>query len=102
MGDPAKRNAVMDWLFGAPLTGDDLAKHLAGRPPRRVRYVQLALILLVLVLLTAGFVGLKDRLPLVGPWLTRDWLSLIALGCLATNSAVNWYYRRRADIALKP
>lgn len=43
MQAPAKRNAFMDWLFGAPLTGDDLARHLATRPPRWVRDTEFCL-----------------------------------------------------------
>lgn len=91
----APRNAFLDWLFGTPLTGDDLARHLATRPPRWARNTQFSLYLLILVLLGASYLGLTDGLPLVGPWLTRE-RSLIAIGCLAIIIALDWYYRRRA------
>ena len=101
MDAPAKRNAFLDWLFGAPLTGDDLARHLAERPPRWARYTQLSLYLLALVVLAASFFDETDRLPLVGPWLAREG-TLIVMGCLAVNVAVDWYYRRRAGRDRRP
>jgi len=101
MEAPAKRNAFMDWLFGAPLTGDDLAKHLVARPPRWVRDTQSSLYLLILVLISAGYLGLIDRLPLIGPWLARE-RTLITIGCLAIIIALDWYYKGRADKGRKP
>lgn len=98
---PAKRNAIMDFLFGARLTGDDLARHLAARPPRWVRDTQGSLYLLILVLTSAGYLGLIDRLPIVGPWLAREG-SLVSIGCLAIIIALDWYYRERAEKGRKP
>jgi hypothetical protein len=101
MGAPAKRNAFLDWLFGTPLTGDDLARHLAERPPRWAINTKTALYLLMLVLIAAKHLGLLDRLPPVGPWLARE-QPLIMMGCLAIIIALDWYYRRRAETAKKP
>lgn len=96
MQAPAKRNLFLDWLFGAPLTGDDLAKHLATRPPRWARNAKSALYLLMLALLVAGLLGLIDQLPLVGPWLARE-RPLIMMCCLAAVMVLDWYFRRRAE-----
>lgn len=96
MEAPAKRNAVVDWLFGAPLTGDDLARHLATRPPRWVRDTEFYLYLLSVVLLAAGYLGLLDRLPLVGQWLARE-RTLVVIGCLAIIVALKWFYEGRVD-----
>lgn len=101
MEAPAKRNAFLDRLFGAPLTGDDLARHLATRPPRWARNTQSALYLLILVLVAAGFLGLIDGLPLVGPWLARE-RTLITIGCLAIIIALDWYFKGRAETGRKP
>lgn len=101
MRAPAKRNAFLEWLFGAPLTGDDLARHVAERPPRWALNIQLSLYLLATILLAAGFLGLTDRLPHIGPWLARDG-TLIAIGCLAINIVLDWYYKLRADTGRKP
>lgn len=95
MEAPAKRNAFLDWLFGAPLTGDDLARHLATRPPPWARNIQSTLYLLILFMLPAGYLGLIDELPLVGPWLERE-RTLIPIGCLAIIIALDWYFKRRA------
>jgi len=101
MEAPAKRNAFMDWLFGAPLKGDDLARHLATRPPRWVRDTELCLWLLILFLLSAGYLGLLDRLPLVGPWLARE-RTLIQIGCLAVIVALRWYFEGRVGKGRNP
>lgn len=101
MEAPAKRNAFLDWLFGAPLTGDDLARHLATRPPPWARNTKSALYLLILVLLAAGYLGLIDGLPLVGPWLARE-RTLVTIGCLAMIIALDWYFERRADMGRTP
>ena len=100
MGAPAKRNAFLDWLFGAPLTGDDLARHLAERPPLWARNTKSALYLLMLTLIAAGYLGLLDRLPLLGPWLARE-RTLIMMGCLAIIIALDWFYKRRAETGSK-
>lgn len=100
MGAPAKRNAFLDWLFGAPLTGDDLARHLAERPPLWARNTKSALYLLMLTLIAAGYLGLLDSLPLLGPWLARE-RTLIMMGCLAIIIALDWFYRRRAETGSK-
>ena len=100
MGAPAKRNAFLDWLFGAPLTGDDLARHLAERPPLWARNTKSALYLLMLTLIAAGYLGLLDRLPLLGPWLARE-QTLIMMGCLAIIIALDWFYKRRAETGSK-
>ena len=97
MEAPAKRNAFMDWLFGAPLTGVDLA----ARPPRWVRNTELCMWLLILVLLSAGYLGLLDELPLVGPWLARE-RTLIQIGCLAVIVALRWYYEGRVGKGRNP
>ncbi|HYC96805.1 hypothetical protein [Brevundimonas sp.] len=101
MEAPTKRNAFLDWLFGAPLTGGDLARHLAERPPLWARNTTSFLYLLVLGLIAAGWMGLLDRLPLVGPWLARE-RTLILMGCLAIIIALDWYYKRRAGKGGKP
>lgn len=100
MGAPAKRNAFLDWLFGAPLTGDDLARHLAERPPLWARNTKSALYLLMLTLIAAGYLGLLGRLPLLGPWLARE-RTLIMMGCLAIIIALDWFYKRRAETGSK-
>ena len=100
METPARRNAIMDFLFGARLTGDDLARHLAARPPRWVLGTTLVLYLLILVLIPAAYLGLIDRLPLVGPWLARE-RTLITIGLLAVIITLDWHYKRRAGRALK-
>ncbi len=98
MGDPTKRNAVMDWLFGAPVTGDELSAHLASRPPRWVHYARQSLLLLMLGLMTLGLFDLDHRLPLVGPWLAREWwgLTVIMLACLASVAALDWFHKRQS------
>jgi hypothetical protein len=96
MDAPAKRNAFLDSVFGAPLTGDDLERHLATRPPRWARNTQMALYLLILVLMAAGYLGLTDKLPLIGPWLARERI-LVSIGCLGTVLALNSYFRRRGE-----
>lgn len=101
MGDPAKRNPLLNWLFGTPLTGDDLARHLAARPPRWVRDTELCLWLLCLVLIAAGYLGLLDSLPLVGPWLARE-RTLILIGCLAVIIALRWYFEGRVQKGHNP
>ena len=101
METPARRNAIMDLLFGARLTGDDLARHLAARPPRWVRDTELCLWLLILVLLSAGYLGLLDALPLVGPWLARE-RTLIQIGCLTVIIALRWYYEGRVKKVRNP
>ena len=101
MGAPAKRNAFLDWVFGTPLTGDDLARHLAERPPPWARNTIMALYLLMLALIAAGYMGYLDKLPLFGPWLARE-QTLIKMGCLAIIIALGWYYKRRAETASKP
>ena len=101
MEAPAKRNAFLEWLFGAPLTGDDLTRHLATRPPRWARNTQLSLYLLIVVLLGVKYSGLTDGLPLVGPWLARE-QTLITIGCLAIIIGLDWYFKQRADTDRKP
>lgn len=101
MDDPAKRNAFLDLLFGAPLTGDDLARHLATRPPPWARNTISALYVLILVLLPAGYFGLIDGLPFVGPWLARERMFITA-GCLVVIIALSWYFKRRAETERTP
>lgn len=101
MEAPAKRTSLLNWLFGTPLTGDDLARHLAARPPRWVRDTELCLWLLILVLLSAGYLGLLDAFPLVGPWLARE-RTLIQIGCLAVIIALRWYYEGRVKKVRNP
>ena len=96
MEAPAKRNAFLDWLFGAPLTGEELAVHLSARPPRLARNGQMALCLFAIVMGTLGLFGLADRLPGVG-WLLRDWSTPVGLGCVAASSAISWFYKQRAN-----
>lgn len=98
---PTKRNAFLDLLFGSPLTGDDLARHLAARPPRWARNTKLSLYFFMGVLIVAGWLGLTDRLPLVGPWLAREHNLILIVG-LAIIIAMDWYYKRRADTGRKP
>lgn len=100
MEAPAKRNAFLDWLFGAPLTDDDLARRSTARPPRWVRNTQLSLYLLTLGLFAAVYMGLTDGLPLVGPWLAQG-RPFIPIGCFAIILAVNWSNRRRAGMERK-
>lgn len=104
MGDPTKRNAAMDWLFGAPLTGDELSAHLASLPPRWVHYVQQSLLLLGVGLMTLGLFDIDHRLPLVGPWLKREWwgLTIIIAACFAAVSALDWHQKRRRDPRSEP
>lgn len=40
MRDPSKRNVILDWLFGAPVTGDDPARRPASRAPSGERAFQ--------------------------------------------------------------
>lgn len=100
METPSKRNAIMDALFGERLTGDDLASHLAARPPRWARYTKMSLYLLVVVLMAASYLNVTDRLSGFGAWLVRERL-LIASGCLAIIIALDWYYKRRAEAGSK-
>ena len=97
MGDPVKRNAFLDWVFGVPLAGDDLERHLAARPPRWARNIQMTLFLLILVLMAAGYLGWTDKLPLVGPWLARE-RALVSMGCLATILALSSYFKRQGEM----
>src|SRR5690606_13279737 len=101
MEAPAKRNAFLDWLFGAPLNGDDLSRHLATRPPAWARNTKSALYLLILVLLAAGYWGLIDRLPVVGPWLARE-RTLVTMGCLAAIIALDGHFKRRTEKGRTP
>lgn len=101
MEDPAKRNAFLDRLFGGPPTGDDLAKRLVTRPPPWARNAISALYVLILVLISAGYLGLIDGLPFVGPWLARERVFVIA-GCLAVIIALDWYLKRRAETGRTP
>lgn len=104
MEAPVKTNAILDWLFGARLTGEDLARHLATRPPRPPRWArntQLALYLLIIALMAAGYLGLTDKLPLVGPWLARERI-LVSIGCLAIIAALDWYFGRRVEKSRAP
>jgi len=97
----AKQNPLLKWLFGTPLTGDDLARHLAMRPPHWVRDIVLCLYLLSMALLAAGYLGLLERLPLIGEWLARE-RTLVVIGCLAIIIALNWYYEGRVEKRRSP
>src|SRR5690606_12194575 len=101
MEAPAKRNAFLDWLFGAPLNGDDLARQLPARPPAWARNTKSAPYLLILVLTAAGYWCLIDRLPVVGPWLARE-RTIATMGCLAMIIALDWYFKRRAETGRTP
>lgn len=94
MKEPAKRNAFFDWLFGAPLAGDELARHRAV--PRWVRRAKSTLYLLILILLAAGLLGVIDALPIIGAWLARE-RSIVMIACLAIVVGLDWYFERPAE-----
>jgi len=98
MANTRKRKPVMDAIFGAPLTGDELAQHMAARPPKWVYYVRQTTRLIVGVVLIAAVVDREDQLPLIGPWLGQTWwgLYLIWGGGLAILGLSEWYFERRA------
>lgn len=97
MGDPVKRNAILDWLFGAPLTGDEPAAQQQSRPPRWIVHTRRSLLLLMVALMTLGLFDLDHRLPVIGPWLAREpWgLTLILAVCMLGVSASYWHHERR-------
>lgn len=71
MAPPAKRNAFLDWLFGAPLTRDDLERQKAARPSKFVHYALQAVRLILIVVLGASLFNGEGRLPLIGVWLAQ-------------------------------
>lgn len=97
MADPIKRNAIWDWLFGAPLPGDESRAQQASPPPSWVFHARQSLLLLGVGLMTLGLFDADHRLPLVGPWLEgNDWgLMLLVGACFAGSYAVEWFHERR-------
>ncbi|WP_226636029.1 hypothetical protein [Brevundimonas poindexterae] len=98
MADTRKRKPVMDAIFGAPLTGDELARHMAARPPKWVYYAKQTTRLVIVVVLIAAALDREDQLPLIGPWLGQSgWgVYLIWGGGLAILGLSEWYFERRA------
>ena len=92
-----KRVNVMSWLFGDKLSGSELARNQAARPPRSITYLLLAMRLLAIGVMLASAFHVKDRLPIVGPWLSAEWWRGIAvvIPLLVVPEAVAWFYRRR-------
>ena len=97
-----KRGNVLSWLFGEKLTGRELALDQAARPPRSITYLLLAMRLLAIGVMFASAFHVKDRLPIVGPWLSAEWWRGIAVvvPLLLVAEAVAWFYRRRAKSRL--
>lgn len=96
MEAPTKRNASMDWLFGNRLTGDELAIHLAARPPRWVSNSRQALRLVILAVLSVSLFDREGRVPIIGPWIAQTLAEyLIAIGCMLLIAASEWFDERR-------
>lgn len=96
MADPTKRNAIMDWLFGAPLPGDEPAIHLAARPPRWVVNTRQALRLVILGVLGVSLLDSEGKVPIVGPWFAETGAGfLIAVVCASLIAISEWREERR-------
>lgn len=93
-----QRGNMLSWLFGDKLSGRELALNQAARPPRSITYLLLAMRLLAIGVMLAYAFHVKDRLPIVGPWLSAEWWRGIAVvvPLLLVPEAVAQYYRRRA------
>ena len=97
-----KRGNVLSWLFGEKLSGRELALNQAARPPRSITYLVLAMRLLAIGVMFASAFHVKDRLPIVGPWLSAEWWrgAAVVISLLLVPEAVDWFYRRRAKSRL--
>lgn len=98
MGDPIKRNAILDWLFGKePPAGDGLQAQKAFQLPRWMFLTQQSLLVIAVGLMALGLFDADRRIPLLGSWLEREWwgLSLIVAACMAAAHSVGWIYERR-------
>jgi len=93
------RDRIFDLIFGENLTGDEAAKKLAARPPQSVFALLLLTRLAILALLLTSLFGVKDRVPLIGPWLAGSWWHLYAAwaALLSIPFGVEWLYERRAN-----
>lgn len=86
----------MEWLFGKRLVGDELAVHLAARPPRWVSNSRQALRLIILAVLSVSLFDREGRVPIIGPWIAQTQAEyLIALGCILLIAASEWFDERR-------
>ena len=98
MDTPDKRNSVLDFLFGGPPTPKELAARLAHPEPRWASAARLSLGGLVAVLMTASFLGLTTRIPIVGPWMHQE-RGLIGLGACVLIIMLDWWLKKRTGKA---
>lgn len=97
-----QRGNMLSWLFGGKLSGHELALNQAARPPRSITYLLLTMRLLAIGVMLASAFHVKDRLPIVGPWLSAEWWRgiVVVVPLLLGPEAVAWFYRRRAKSRL--
>jgi hypothetical protein len=92
-----RRVNIIEAVFGERLTGDDLLRHKAARPSKKIYYALQIVRLILITVLGAWVFNLEGRLPLIGTWLAQSRLAVFPVwaGCLSILAFSEWFYERR-------
>lgn len=95
--DSSRRDKIMEAVFGERLTGDNLLRHKAARPSKKIHYALQLVRLILITFLGASLINGESRMPLIGPWLTESAWGIYAAvgGCWIILAFSEWYYERR-------
>ena len=91
------RKKIMEAVFGERLTGDDLLRHKAARPSKKIYYALQLVRLILITVLGAWVFNVEGRLPLIGTWLAQSRFAVFPVwaGCLSILAFSEWFYERR-------
>ena len=87
---PLSYAKVLNVIFGEKPSSSEVALHQAARLPRPVEWAIDASRLALVLLLGMAVFGLKDRIPIIGPWMAEAWWHLhVVWGALLSISVIS-------------